>query len=74
LASIVDFLKKHRLFTGIVVIPTLIASLYYGIIASDIYISESQFVVRAPDKPTVTGLGAVLQGRALVAHMMMFIR
>lgn len=65
MASIVDFLKKHRLFTGIVVIPTLIASLYYGIIASDIYISESQFVVRAPDKPTVTGLGAVLQGTGL---------
>jgi len=61
----VNYLKKHRLFTAIVVVPTLIASIYYGMIASDIYISESQFVVRSPDKPIVSGLGAMLQSTGL---------
>ena len=53
-------LKKHKLFISTVAIPTLIASIYYGMIASDVYISESQFVVRSPDKQTITGLGAAL--------------
>lgn len=65
MSSALNYLKKHRLFTATVVVPTLIASIYYGMIASDIYISESQFVVRAPDKPTVSGLGAVLQSTGL---------
>ncbi len=60
-----NWIKKHRLFGVTVVAPTLIASIYYGMVASDIYISESQFVVRAPDKPTVSGLGAMLQGTGL---------
>jgi capsular polysaccharide transport system permease protein len=65
LASAVNFFKRHKLFASTVVVPTLIASIYYGMIASDIYISESQFVVRAPDKPTVSGLGAMLQSTGL---------
>lgn len=44
-----------------VVIPTLAAILYYGIFASDVYISESQFVVRSPEKPAATGLGVLLK-------------
>lgn len=65
MASVLTYLKKHKLFVVTVVIPTLTASIYYGMIASDIYISESQFVVRAPDKPTVSGLGAMLQSTGL---------
>jgi capsular polysaccharide transport system permease protein len=61
----VNYLKKHKLFTFTVIVPTLIASIYYGVIASDVYISESQFVVRAPDKPTVSGLSAMLQSTGL---------
>lgn len=44
-----------------VIIPTTAAALYFGIFASDVYISESRFVVRAPDKPAATGLGLVLK-------------
>lgn len=44
-----------------VVIPTLLAILYYGLFASDIYVSESRFVVRSPDKPAATGLGVLLK-------------
>jgi len=61
LALTYNWFKRHRLFTATVVIPTLIASFYYGVIASDVYISESQFVVRAPDKPSMSGIGAMLQ-------------
>lgn len=44
------WLKKRRWFLLIVVLPTLLATLYYGLIASDIYISESRFVIKSPDQ------------------------
>lgn len=52
----------NRLFLLTVVIPTTLAIIYYGFAASDIYISESRFVIRSPQKQQVTGLGAFLQG------------
>jgi len=45
-----------------VIIPTVMAVLYYGLIASDVYISESRFVVRSPQRQAQSGLGALLQG------------
>ncbi len=55
----------NRLFLVTVVAPTLLAILYFGLIASDVYISESRFIIRSPQKQTVTGLGAILQGAGL---------
>lgn len=52
-------------FLLIVALPTALAIVYYGLIASDIYISESRFVVRSPERPNQLGLGALLQGTAL---------
>lgn len=52
----------NRLFLFTVVLPTLISVIYFGLIASDVYISESRFVVRSPDKQSASGLGALLQG------------
>jgi capsular polysaccharide transport system permease protein len=49
------------LFALTVIVPTFAAILYYGFIASDVYVSESQFVVRSPDKPTTSGLGVILK-------------
>lgn len=49
------------LFWTTVLIPTSASILYYGIFASDVYISESQFVVRSPDKPSTSGLGMLLK-------------
>lgn len=54
--------KVDTLFAVLVLVPTLAAALYYGLIASDVYISESRFVVRTPQRPAQTGLGALLQG------------
>ena len=58
--------KKRSRFNWIfiltVVLPTTIATIYYGLIASDVYISESRFVVRSPQRQVQTGLSALLQG------------
>lgn len=43
-------------------LPTTASILYFGFFASDVYISESKFVVKSPDRPSVTGLGALLSG------------
>jgi len=54
--------RFNWIFFLTVVLPTTIAILYYGLIASDVYISESRFVVRSPQRQVQTGLSALLQG------------
>ena len=54
--------RADVLFLATVVLPVLAAILYFGFLASDVYISESKFVVRAPEKQSTTGIGAILQG------------
>lgn len=49
------------LFYICVILPTLVAILYFSFFSSDIFISESRFVVRSPEKPAVSGLGALLK-------------
>jgi capsular polysaccharide transport system permease protein len=53
--------RLNWLFLVTVIVPTLLAIIYYGFMASDVYTSESQFVVRSPDKPTTSGLGVILK-------------
>ncbi len=53
--------RVNKLFLVTVLIPTTLAVLYFGLIASDIYVSQSQFVVRSPDKPSTSGLGILLK-------------
>ncbi len=50
------------LFLLTVLIPTALAVLYFGIFASDVYVSQSAFVVRSPDKPSRSGFGGLLEG------------
>src|SRR6185369_15876019 len=40
--------RLDRIFILTVAAPTLIASVYFGLVASDAYIAESRFVVRSP--------------------------
>jgi capsular polysaccharide transport system permease protein len=62
LGSAAERLKASNwLFLLTVVVPTFIAVVYYGFLASDVYVSESKFVVRSPDKPTASGLGVILK-------------
>ncbi|MCH8617130.1 hypothetical protein LZ016_13615 [Sphingomonas sp. SM33] len=50
-----------KLFLLVVVLPTILAGIYFGFIASNIYVSESQFVVKSPEKPAADGLGLLLK-------------
>ena len=61
-----QWFKKHILLMLTVIVPTLGAILYFGLIASDVYISESRFLVRSPQHQTQSGLfGEILQGSGL---------
>jgi capsular polysaccharide transport system permease protein len=51
-----------RLFVFAVVVPTLISVIYFSLIAADVYISESRFVVRSPERPASSPLGMLLKG------------
>jgi capsular polysaccharide transport system permease protein len=51
---------KGKLFLWIVLFPTFISILYFGPIASDVYISESKFVVRSPQAQPQGGIGGIL--------------
>ena len=62
IGNVVHKMRSIRpLFLITVVLPTALAILYFGVFASDVYISESQFVVRSPDKPAQSGLGLLLK-------------
>ncbi|WP_369828191.1 hypothetical protein [Burkholderia singularis] len=67
-ASVLGRIRRlDKLFVLTVAVPTVIATLYYGLIASDVYVSESRFVVRSAQRaaqPSV--MGALLQGTGLV--------
>lgn len=52
--------KLGLLFWLTVVVPTFASTIYYGFLASDVYISESRYVVRSPEKPQKSGLGVLL--------------
>ena len=54
--------RLDPLFIVTFLIPVIGAALYFGLIASDVYISESRFVVRSPEKQSTSGLGFLLKG------------
>jgi len=56
--------RFDAIFLAVVFAPTLLAGVYYGVIASDSFVSESRFVVKSPQRQTPSGLGALLQGTA----------
>lgn len=55
-------LFQNKLLLITTIIPTALAILYFGLIASDVYISESRFVVRSPERQTASPLGLMLKG------------
>ncbi|MEM7701104.1 MAG: capsule biosynthesis protein [Pseudomonadota bacterium] len=60
-------LKRWRWFAATVLLPSLLACVYWGVIASDVYVSESRFVIKAPDrqKTNASALGSLLQTTGL---------
>jgi capsular polysaccharide transport system permease protein len=63
------WLKKRRWFVLCVIVPTIVAAVYYGLIASDIYTSESRFVIKSPDqkRSQPTSLASLIQTTGLSA-------
>lgn len=59
-----SYLAHHYgwiLFLSTFALPSLAAAVYYGMIVSDRYVSESRFLVRSVDKPASEGLSAYLR-------------
>jgi capsular polysaccharide transport system permease protein len=59
-ASLMEHYAR-TLFVLVFLLPTLIAALYYGFVASDRYVSETHFIVRSISKPASEGASAYLQ-------------
>lgn len=61
------WLKKRRWFVLVVIVPTLLATIYYGLIATDIYTSEARFVIKSPDKKQaqLSSLASLIQTTGL---------
>jgi capsular polysaccharide transport system permease protein len=55
------FRIRNKLFILVVALPVIASILYFGFLASGVYVSESRFVVRSPDKPAQSGLGVILK-------------
>jgi capsular polysaccharide transport system permease protein len=54
----------HPLFLLVVVLPTLASGFYYGRLAADVYIAESRFVLRTPERQVASPLGQFLRSAA----------
>jgi capsular polysaccharide transport system permease protein len=61
------WVQKRRWFILVVFVPTILAALYYGLFASDVYVSESRFVVKSADQKQsqVTSLANLVQTTGL---------
>lgn len=60
-SRIAAILHRHRMFLIVVVLPTLLAALYYFVIAADQYESEARFVVRSTQSQMPQGTGGLGQ-------------
>ncbi len=51
-----NLIWKNKLFLATVVVPTAVSIIYFGAIASDVYITESKFVVKSTSQNTAPSL------------------
>jgi len=65
--SIANFVRRHHWFFLLVVLPVALAAIYYGLIASDQYVSESRFVVKSPNQRggQVSSIASLIQTTGL---------
>lgn len=65
--NMVSAFRRWRWFIAFVLAPSLMACLYWGAIAADVYVSESRFVIKAPErqKTSASALGSLLQTTGL---------
>ncbi|MBA8901833.1 Wzz/FepE/Etk N-terminal domain-containing protein [Phyllobacterium sp. P30BS-XVII] len=66
LDRLIALLRRHVLLILMVVLPTTLATIYYGVIASPQYASETRFVVRSPNRNAAGMLSGFLQSTGFV--------
>src|SRR6266436_5981965 len=63
---LIAWLKRNVVLAATVLVPTLGAIIYFGLLASDVYISESRFLVRTPQQKSQSSVfGDLLQSTGL---------
>ncbi len=60
--------RLNWLFILTVIVPTLAGIIYFGLVASDRYISESRFVVRSPQRQTASSFFSNLLQSTGISH------
>lgn len=61
------WVQKRRWFVLFVIVPTILAAIYYGLFAADVYVSESRFVIKSPDqkRSQISSLANLIQTTGL---------
>jgi len=59
-------LRQRWPFLVFVALPTVLAALYYALLAADRYEAESRFVVRSPTAASTSQLASLVQGSSIV--------
>ncbi len=57
--------RRYGLFLGLFVMPVFLALIYFGLIASDIFISEATFLVRSSSRSGGSNLSMMLQSESM---------
>jgi capsular polysaccharide transport system permease protein len=65
LQRLMEWARKYRDVLIFVILPALVAAIYYFLIAADLYASEASFVVRSPSTMQTNGLTSLLQGTGI---------
>jgi capsular polysaccharide transport system permease protein len=60
------WVRANLLFALTVIVPMAVAIVYFGFVASDVYVSESKVVVRSPEKRVGSPIGELLKGVGFV--------
>lgn len=59
------FWRRYAVFLGLFVLPVFLAVVYFGLIASDIFISEATFLVRSSSRSGGSNLSMMLQSESM---------
>jgi len=65
--GVARWLVGHKWFAALVILPTVLAIVYYGLIASDQYVSESRFIIKSPGQRSaqISSLASLIQTTGL---------
>lgn len=60
-----SFLRRHALFLILFLAPVTLASIYFGVIAADQYVSEARFIVRSAGGGDSGNLASLMQSQKM---------